>query len=147
MPYGVAGAGGAVIVKPGYDASASSITGAVNASPTTSGEASKTEQRRSTDAASSVEASVGTWPTGDQWTGPGAVAEALDLLADPVGLGVDVESGERELDRVAEAAELVDAHLQLRRRSLAAHAGDLDPVGSTFSSAIEVRSMVTSGPR
>src|SRR3546814_16809296 len=54
----------------------------------------------------------------------------IHLHPHPVGLGFDVEAGEDELHGVAEPAELVDADLQLRRRRLAAHPGDGNPVRS-----------------
>ena len=49
--------GGAVIVKPGYDASASSTAALLNARPTGSGDGSWTVQRSSVEAPSSVSAS------------------------------------------------------------------------------------------
>jgi hypothetical protein len=56
--------GGAVIVKPGYDARASSTAALLNARPTASGDASWTVHRSRVDAPSSVsESGGGTGPS------------------------------------------------------------------------------------
>src|SRR4249919_906820 len=68
MPYGVGAAGGAVSVKPGYDASAISTALLVNALPTGLSDGSRTVQRRRMLAPSSVVASSGGATTGDHAT-------------------------------------------------------------------------------
>ena len=45
-----------------------------------------------------------------------------------LGLGLDVEAGEGDVDVVAEPAELVHGHLEGRRRRLAPGAADAHPV-------------------
>src|SRR6266540_1905939 len=72
MPYGVGAAGGPVMVNPGYDASASSTAAAVKDRPTGSAEGSRTVQRSSTDAASSVRPSSAGGVISDQATTDGA---------------------------------------------------------------------------
>ena len=119
MPYGVGPDGGAVMVKPGYDESASSTAGPVNALPTGSAWLSITVHRSRQEAPSSVSASASGEAVWVQVT-DSAFERRLELRAEPVGLGVEVEPGDHELHRVAEATELVDAHLQLRRRRRAA---------------------------
>ena len=103
------------MVKPGYDARASSTSGAVNALPAVSGDGSRTVTRSRALAASSVGGvlvvGAGEGPVDGRRTGAGGRPGGLDLAADPVGLGVDVEAGEDELHLVAEAAEVVEADL------------------------------------
>ena len=67
---------------------------------------------------------AGEVPVDGRGTAREAVEGGLDLRTHPVGLGRDVEAGEHELHAVAEAPDVVDRHLQLRRRRLALHAGD-----------------------
>ncbi len=54
----------------------------------------------------------------------------LQLSPHQLGLGVDVEAGQHERHRVAEAADAVQRHLQGGRRRLAPHAVDAHPVGA-----------------
>ncbi|PQM48927.1 hypothetical protein C1Y40_00847 [Mycobacterium talmoniae] len=56
----------------------------------------------------------------------------FELVAGEFGLGLDVQAGEDELHLVAEAAEGVQRHLQLRRRWLPGDAADQDPVGAVL---------------
>ena len=86
-----------------------------------------TTHRSRQDAPSSVsESGAGRRPI-DQVT-DAASMPAVELRAQPLRLGLDVEPGQHELHLVAEPAELVDADLQLRRRRLTAYAGDPHPV-------------------
>ena len=70
----------------------------------------------------------------------------LQLPPHQLGLGLDVEAGQHERHRVAEAADAVERHLQRRRRRLAAHAARCAPGRRRRrdSSMLSIRS-VTSG--
>ena len=106
-PYGLASAGGAVTWKPGYDASASSIGTRENARPTVSLSRSCTDRCSSALAASSVSASA--WSVRasvhSRRSGRRAGQRLLDLGPDQLRLGRDVEPGEHERGRVAEAGQ------------------------------------------
>ena len=114
-------------MKPGYDPSASSTAGPVNAlrdrlRPRVHDRAPEQAGRALLGLGAGV---------GDRGAGPGDRARGergLELRAHPRGLLLDVEPGQHELHRVAEPAELVDAHLEPLGRGLAAHAADRDPV-------------------
>ncbi len=122
-------------VKPGYDASASSTAAAVKGLPT--GCRVGVLDRAAQQGGGAL-LGVGVGGREDE-LGPGRLLRRPrrerrgELVADPGRLGVDVEAGEHELDGVAPAAELVDAHLELRGRGLAADAGDGHPVGSLLA--------------
>ena len=58
------------------------------------------------------------------------VSAGFQLPPHQLGLGVDVQPGEHERHRVAEAADAVQRHLQRRRRRLAPYAVDAHAVGA-----------------
>ena len=62
-----------------------------------------------------------------------ALSAGVELGAQPVGLRVEVEAGDHELHGVAEATQLVDAHLEPGRRRGAGDAGDGHPVGALLA--------------
>ena len=55
------------------------------------------------------------------------------LPAQEIGLGIDIQSGQYECRRVAEAADAIERDLQSRRGRLADHSADAHPVWSVVA--------------